>query len=73
MFATTLRGSDEFLGCVGLSVPAFLPEILPAVEIELAVTVQQVMGVRLAILRELAMEWATVFRRGARLLAAQKV
>lgn len=28
-----LRESGEFLGWVGLAVPAFLPEILPAVEI----------------------------------------
>lgn len=33
LFALTLRDSAEFLGFVGLSVPAFLPEILPAVEI----------------------------------------
>jgi RimJ/RimL family protein N-acetyltransferase len=33
LFAVTLRESQEFVGFVGLSVPAFLPEILPAVEI----------------------------------------
>ena len=33
LFATELRGSDRFLGFIGLSVPEFLPEVLPAVEI----------------------------------------
>jgi RimJ/RimL family protein N-acetyltransferase len=33
LFALELRASCGFIGFVGLSVPAFLPEILPAVEV----------------------------------------
>ena len=33
LFATELRSSGRFIGFIGLSVPEFLPEILPAVEI----------------------------------------
>ena len=33
LFATELQASGRFVGFVGLSVPDFLPEILPAVEI----------------------------------------
>ncbi|MFG2012766.1 GNAT family N-acetyltransferase [Micromonospora sp. NPDC048868] len=33
LFALTLRESDEVVGFVGLAVPDFLPEVLPAVEI----------------------------------------
>ena len=33
LFATELRASRRFLGFIGLSVPEFLPEVLPAVEI----------------------------------------
>ena len=33
LFAMELRASGRFIGFVGLSVPVFLPEILPSVEI----------------------------------------
>ncbi|WP_213012258.1 GNAT family N-acetyltransferase [Paractinoplanes toevensis] len=33
LFAVEVRGSGEMIGWAGLSVPAFLPEVLPAVEI----------------------------------------
>ncbi|MGH3312724.1 MAG: GNAT family N-acetyltransferase [Streptomyces sp.] len=33
LFAVELRGSGELAGFTGLSVPTFLPEVLPAVEI----------------------------------------
>jgi len=33
LFATELQASGRFIGFVGLSIPAFLPEILPSVEI----------------------------------------
>ncbi|MFJ1971129.1 GNAT family N-acetyltransferase [Streptomyces sp. NPDC087903] len=33
LFAVELLGSGELAGCVGLSVPEFLPEVLPAVAI----------------------------------------
>ena len=33
LFAVELRETGEFVGSVGLSIPEFLPEILPAVEV----------------------------------------
>lgn len=33
LYATTLRETGELIGSIGLSIPFFLPEILPAVEI----------------------------------------
>ena len=33
LWAAVERASDELMGCIGLSVPDFLPEILPAVEV----------------------------------------
>ncbi|MEV7323937.1 GNAT family N-acetyltransferase [Streptomyces sp. NPDC093970] len=33
LFAVELLGSGELIGCTGLSVPAFLPEVMPAVAI----------------------------------------
>lgn len=33
LFALTLKGTDQFIGFAGVSDPAFLPEVMPAVEI----------------------------------------
>lgn len=33
LWATRMRGNGELIGFVGLSVPTFLPEVLPAVEV----------------------------------------
>ncbi|MGZ4756191.1 MAG: GNAT family N-acetyltransferase [Acidimicrobiia bacterium] len=33
LWCTTTKGSDECIGFIGLAVPRFLPEVLPAVEI----------------------------------------
>jgi len=33
LFAVELRGSHQFIGFTGLAIPAFLPEVMPSIEI----------------------------------------